>query len=432
MSHTIRDSRRALVLAGGGARGAYEAGVLSHLFEHVYPKLPPGFEFDLFSGTSVGAVHAAFASATAHADPGMRAKILLGTWTRMRMEDVLHLGAGDLLALPLRALGLRHARGRGQVMGGLVDVAPLERIVEARIPWGRLGTSLRGPNPKALCISCTEVQTGRVTVFLDGPLADAKPWARDPNARAIETRIDARHVRASAAIPFLFPAVSIDGRFYVDGGLRMNTPLSPALRLGADRILVIALKKRPGLGHPAPPCADASVTQPAFLAGKVLNALLLDQLEYEIQRLELVNALIDRGEAVYGDDFLARINPAVEEQRGAAYRKVDLSVLRPSQDLGVLAADCHRRGGGSKELGWISAAMTRAIRHGVPEGEADLLSYLFFDRCYTGPLVELGRADAKAREEEIVALLTDPSPPPVPGPVAALPGWEPPEPARVH
>lgn len=402
--------RRALVLAGGGARGAYEAGVLSYVFEHVYPRLPVGFEFDIFSGTSVGAVHASFVASTSGADVGLRAKQLLEVWRTMRVSDVLRLTPGDLLAIPLRALGLRRAKratGRTQVIGGLVDVAPLERIVDERISWSRLQNSLRRPTPKALCISCTEVRTGRVTVFLDGPLADAAPWSHDPNARAITTRIDARHVRASAAIPFLFPAVLVDGQYYVDGGLRMNTPLSPALRLSADRVLVVALKKRPGLAQGAPAYPEEVVTQPAFLLGKVLDALTLDQLEYELQRLELVNALISRGEDVYGPDFLTRINPAVRQQRGNGYRKVRTAILRPSQDLGALAAECHRRGGGPRELGLISALLTRATRRGVPEEEADLLSYLLFDRCFTEPLVELGRADARAREDELLQLLTD-------------------------
>jgi NTE family protein len=404
------DHRRALVLAGGGARGAYEAGVLSYVFEHVYPRLPLGFEFDIFSGTSVGAVHASFAASTAGADAGLRAKQLLEVWTTMRVSDVLRLTLGDLLAIPLRALGLRSAKragGKNQVMGGLVDVAPLERIVEQRIPWSRLPDGLRRPTPKALCISCTEVRTGRVTVFLDGPLADAGPWSHDPNARAITTGIDARHVRASAAIPFLFPAVLVDGQYYVDGGLRMNTPLSPALRLSADRVLVVALGKRPGLADDTRAFPEEVVTQPAFLLGKVLDALTLDQLESELQRLELVNALISRGEEVYGQDFLTRINPAVRQQRGIGYRKVATAILRPSQDLGALAAECHRRGGGPRELGLISALLTRTTRRGLPEQEGDLLSYLLFDRCFTEPLVELGRADARAREDELLQLLTD-------------------------
>jgi NTE family protein len=409
MGEDVSQHRRALVLAGGGARGAYEAGVLSYVFEHVYPRLPAGFEFDVFSGTSVGAVHAAFGAATADSDPGLRAKQLVETWTTMRLADVFRLTLGDLLAMPLRALGLRRARGSthgSPVLGGLVDVAPLERIVEKRIPWRRLPDALRHPAPRALCISCTDVRTGRATVFMDGPLSDPGPWSHDANAQAIETRIQARHVRASAALPFLFPAVLVDGRYYVDGGLRMNTPLSPALRLSADRVLVVAAGQQPGAAGGPAPYPEEVVTQPVFLLGKVLDALTLDQLEYQIQRIELVNALIARGEEVYGPDFLARINPAVREQRGTGYRRVETLILRPSQDLGALAAACHRCGGGPRELGLLSTWLTRAARHGVPPDEGGLLSYLLFDRCYTEPLVELGRADAQAREDEIATLLT--------------------------
>lgn len=410
MSEGDLHHRRALVLAGGGARGAYEAGVLSYVFEHLYPRLPVEFEFDVFSGTSVGAVHAAFAAATASIDPRVRAKQLVETWTTMRLGDVLRLTLADLVTLPLRALGLRRTRraaSGGPVIGGLVDVTPLERIVAQRIPWKRLPNTLRSPAPRALCISCTEVRTGRVTVFLDGPLSDSAPWAHDANAQAIVTSIGPSHVRASAAIPFLFPAVLVEDRYYVDGGLRMNTPLSPALRLSADRALVVTLKKRPVPVRDTPPYSEEVVTRPAFVLGKALDALTLDQLEYEIQRLELVNAIIQRGEDVYGSGFLANINPAVQEQRGTGYRKVDTAVLRPSQDLGALAAESHRRGGGLRELGFVSAWLTHAARHGIPEEEADLLSYLLFDRCYTEPLVELGRADARAREEDLMQLLCD-------------------------
>jgi NTE family protein len=212
-------------------------------------------------------------------------------------------------------------------------------------------------------------------------------------------------VRASAAIPFLFPSVRIADRYYVDGGLRMNTPLSPALRLGADRILVVALK------HPMHPSAthapypDDVITQPAFLLGKVLNALLLDQLEVELRHLELVNSLLGRGLEVYGSGFLEGINVAVRARRGVGYRPVQTVVVRPSQDVGQLAARGFRREGSRRSLGALPALLSRLATRGVPEDEADLLSYLLFDRCFTGALVELGRADAAAREDEIVALL---------------------------
>jgi len=152
---------------------------------------------------------------------------------------------------------------------------PLEALVERAVPWDALHENLRGPRGQVLCISCTEVGSGRVTVFMEGPLTDTAPWRYDPNSFAVEAELSARHVRASAAIPFLFPAGRIGDRHYVDGGLRMSTPLSPALRLRADRIPVVALKRRPEPSV-ALPFPDEVITQPAFLLGKVLDAPTLD------------------------------------------------------------------------------------------------------------------------------------------------------------
>jgi NTE family protein len=401
--------RAAIVLSGGGARGAYEAGVLSVLFERIYPQLPPGFEFDVLSGTSVGAIHAAYVAASAHLPGPERARRLVETWTEMRVRDVLRLSAGDLVGIPLRALGLSRLRRKpangSEVLGGLVDVSPLERIVAERIPWDHLRANLEKPGPGALCVSCTEVRSGRVTVFMDGPLAEPSPWLHDPNAIAVRSEITPRHVRASAAIPFLFPAVRIGERYYVDGGLRMNTPLSPALRLRSDRILVVGLRhaQAPSAGHA--PYAEEVITQPAFLLGKVLNALLLDQLEYELIRLELVNAWIEEGTEVYGPDFLERINVAVRAKRGVGYRTVRALTLRPTRDFGREAAECYQ-GAGMRGMGLLPGLVTRVATRGVPEDEADLLSYLLFDRCFTERLVELGREDTLAREDEILETLS--------------------------
>jgi NTE family protein len=222
--------RMALVLSGGGSRGAYEAGVLSYLFEYIYPLLGPDFEFDIISGTSVGAIHAAYVASSAGMDPIERATAMVDTWRSMRFDNVLRVTWRDLVGIPLRTVGFAQPKTRGgpdraESRGGLVDIGPLEALVRTRIPWHRLRANLEAGRPSVLCTAVTEVNTGVVRIFLDGPGADTTPWLYDPHVDAVKTEITELHVRASAAIPFLFPSVRIDRGYYVDGGLRLKTPL---------------------------------------------------------------------------------------------------------------------------------------------------------------------------------------------------------------
>ena len=407
--------RTAIVLSGGGARGAYEAGVLSYLFERIYPRLPSGFEFDIVSGTSVGAIHAGYTAASAHLDPLPRARALMETWTGMSLGDVLRLSAGDWVGVPLRMLGMgsilqrEESAGGPDVIGGLVDIAPLERLVEERIPWASLRPNLEKGRPQVLCVACTNVHTGLVTVFLDGSLdgrdPDISPWEPDPYAQAIRTEITSHHVRASAAIPFLFPAVRIGSGYYLDGGLRANTPLSPPLRLGADKVLVIALKAAPG-AQKVSAQAERAIAQPAFVLGKMLNVLILDQLEQELRQVETINTLLGAAAETAGNECRDAIRDAIRASRGIEYRPVETAVVRPSEDIGAIASDAyHNRRAHSRSRGLMHRMFAQSAMRGAPENEADLLSYLYFDASYTEPLVELGRSDAEAAEDQILELL---------------------------
>lgn len=402
--------RAAIVLSGGGARGAYEAGVLSYLFDHIYPALPAGFEFDIVSGTSVGAIHAGYLAASAHLEPQARAKALIETWTDMVLDDVLRLSPADIFGIPLRALGIetlvRGRRGGGapDLIGGLVDVSPLERLVEERIPWKRLRGNIAAGRPRLLCVACTNVHTGLVTVFIDGEPVDTSAWNTDRYAQAIQAPITSRHVRASAAIPFLFPAVRIGDSYYLDGGLRVNTPLSPALRLRSDRVLVIGLKCLPSMEKVSAQ-AERAITQPAFVLGKMLNVLILDQIEHELRRVETVNALLEAATDAFGSGCIESINAAMRLKRGVEYRRVETVVVRPSSDLGALAAESYR-GRGARSTGLASRLLARSALRGVPDDEADLFSYLYFDANFTRPLIELGREDARRQEQEIFRLLS--------------------------
>jgi NTE family protein len=243
---------------------------------------------------------------------------------------------------------------------------------------------------------------------MEGPLADPSPWEHDPHVRAVKTEITSRHVRASAAIPFLFPAVRIEDTYYVDGGLRLNTPLSPALRLRSDKVLVIGLKRQRASAEGGDAATEAAITQPAFVLGKMLNILMLDHLEQELTRLDLINTLVEGAEEALGGGCLEKINAAVRSRRGVEYRKVDSVVVRPSVDIGSIAAEAyHRRRGSARSRGLLPFLLARTALLGVPEKEADLFSYIYFDASFTEPLIDLGREDARRQEAEILRMLSE-------------------------
>jgi NTE family protein len=404
-------ARIALVMSGGGARGAYEAGVLSYLLDDLRPHLRRPVHFDIITGTSVGAVHACYLAASQQAPAdGQR---LLDLWRSLSLDSVFALGASDLWRVPWELLGLRSvtkllpARGDKipERIPGLFETQWLETLVAERVDWDGLRRNLDDGTLQALAVTATEITTGRSVVFVDTKAGEVPPWARDPFVVARPARISAAHALASASIPLVFPAVRIERTFYCDGGLRLNTPLAPALRLGADRVLVIGLRygRSPADEDRLARRREAHYTSPTYMLGKALNALLLDRIEYDVERMRLFNAILEHGVAAYGAGFIDTINGPIVEQRNVPYRIVRDVMIRPSKDLGVLAADCLRHQSAIRGVrNWLNRNVVRfANRSGL--GEADLVSYLLFDRCYADHLIELGRHDAAEAAEDLAA-----------------------------
>ncbi len=409
-----RSPRRALVFSGGGARGAYEAGVVRYLLEELPKRLGHPARFDILCGTSVGAIHACYLAATADQGAG-RGDRLVEFWTSMRIEEILPLTARDLIRLPRRLLGMRRtaeAMRDGAApdrLYGLFDTQALERLVLQAIPWRSIRGNVRAGRVDAVCVAATQIGTAHVVVFMETRERHPPRWTRDPNIVPRPTRLLPTHALASAAIPLLFPAVRVASSYYADGGLRLNTPLAPALRLGADRVLVMALRQEPSQASAAA-LAEQRVEDfgsPLFLFGKVLNALMLDHLDTDLARMHVMNEILADGEKAFGADFVERINEVAERERGQAFRRIHDLVIRPSADLGLLAgqilqnlSDAHSR----------SPLIRLAARNLTSSGrtpESDLLSYLLFDGEFLAPLTDLGFADARAREEELVAFFSD-------------------------
>lgn len=401
--------RFGIVLSGGGARGAYEVGVLAWLLEELPRRLGRPPRIDVFTGTSVGAIHACWLAASLdEPDAGKRLEAI---WQSLEVAAVYRMGFRDLLAIPRRLIGLGPGAPtpRTDRLSGILDTRPLERLVRETVPWERLRTRISSGVVDAVAIAATEIATGRSVVWIDRREPTLEHWPNDPFVVARPTDLTPEHALASAAIPFLFPALRVDGDFFCDGGLRLNTPLAPALRLGCNRLLVIGLRHVPTPAEEATLAAarTANYASITYLTGKVLNALLLDRIDYDVDRLRLTNAVLAAGVETYGPGFLPHINETVRRVRGAGYRLVDTVYLRPSRDLGILAAECYAHQARPASLrAWVSDAVLRYTVQGLV-AEADLLSYLLFDRCYATHLIALGRADAASRADELVALFDE-------------------------
>jgi NTE family protein len=398
--------RLALVLSGGGARGAYEAGVLRYIREDLAGDLGGQPHFDIICGTSVGGIHACFVAGTCDT-PGKQGQMLAERWESMVLEDLVNFGLKDFMRAPATLLGSGHIEEveKGQKrLGGVVDTRQLERMVRRLIPWSRITRNLERDLFESLSVTATDIGSGKSVVFVES----SKPlpvWSQDPFVRAEAVKISSEHALASAALPILFPAIAVGERFYCDGGLRQNTPLSPALRLKADKVLVIGLRHKP---DPEQQAHDESLPFPgaAFLAGKILNAFLLDHIDYDLDRLRRFNALIEAAKSA-DEAHVRKLDEVVTRARGAPYRVVGECMIRPSVDLGEIAGAIARAGRFKGTGGDTGIRLLRRLASASGSGEADLLSYILFDGVYAAELVRMGREDARARHDELARFLQE-------------------------
>jgi NTE family protein len=393
-----------IVLSGGGSRGAYEAGIIHYIRTDLARRLGRHVPIDIISGTSVGAINAAFLAATM-SDPTTQADQIVAAWRALRIEELISLRGRDLVRAAKMMLGgdppppppgsFRY--------GGLLDTSGLERFVIRVIPWRGIERSLRSRELHALSVSATHVGTGHTVVFLSSGEPVPREWSRDPFVRHRAARIGPRHVLASAAIPMLFPAVKIGDEYFTDGGLRQNTPMSPAIRLGADRLLLISLRHVGAEPKLIEKERTTAYPKPLFLAGKALNALLLDHTEYDLMRMQRINLILEAGHASFGERFEEMMNHELVRLRGAPLRRIQATHIRPSEDIGALAADFVAKGR-MKVNGLVARQLIHRLADGEARHESDLLSYLMFDGEYAEELIELGRRDAAKKEDELAAL----------------------------
>jgi NTE family protein len=411
----------ALVLAGGGAFAAYEAGVLLYVLDEFPRETGLRPRFDVFAGTSAGAINVS--ALAAHADDqGAGARRLADFWRQITLSQVARFGYQEVRALGRLVLGPaaarlpgvrppRPERGPHQPVAGLFDTAPLRERLEALVPWGRLQAHLASGLVRAVALCATEVCTGSSVIFYETAAGVEFKEGRDPNKEVLRVRIGVDHAMASSAIPFLFPSVLIDGVCYTDGALRQNTPLNPALRLGAGRVLVVSLTQQPGdarrtarLG-----CRRNAYPGALFLLGRTVPILMTQSLDYELQRIERYNQLIAGGVAEYGDRFVTTFNDILTPSRNAVYRRVSTCHVRPSQSLTDLARRVVRTAPAELQLPGLAGGLLGRVLTSAALADSDLSGYLAFAPAFTGALVDLGFADARAQREELSRLFTGPT-----------------------
>lgn len=369
----------AFVMGGGGARAAYQAGVLRYLSRR-FPEL----QVPIITGVSAGAINAAHLAAH-HGTFRQATDELFHLWSSLNVEHVFRTDIGSLSSHVLRW-------GRQLVSGGskspprvrgLLDTEPLRAYLTDRMH--AVDGELTGVNYNlatgrlsAVALSTTNYSTGQSVLWVQGQ--GVTEWER-PTRRSRLTNLTVDHVMASAALPLVFPAVRIGKHWFGDGGIRLTAPLSPALHLGADRILAISTRARRTISE-----ADAPVVTgyppPIQVAGVLMNSVFLDLLDDDAHRMKRVNQL------------LAGLPP----ERRLGMRPVRLLTMRPSVDLGRLANRYE------PQLPRAFRFMTRGLgsRH---TKAPDFLSLVMFQPDYTAELIRVGQADAEAREAELAALL---------------------------
>jgi NTE family protein len=379
----VTDSHLALVLSGGGARAAYQVGFLRHLVSE-FPEIAPG----ILTGVSAGGIIAAHIAARPGSLPDS-VQDLSSLWQALQIEDVFRVDPRELASRVTR-WGFRLVSGGAagsQRMRSLVDTEPLRALLIRTLRPAdngmllEIARNLAAGHLDALALTASSYTTGQSVTWVQKRHGCTELRAGSAVRAMAHGTLRVDHVMASSALPFFFPAVAVDGSWYGDGGIRLTAPLSPAIHLGARRIIAVTTR----YARSPQEAAEPEVTgypPPAQVAGVLLNAIFLDSLDGDAARLNLVNGLIDR----------------LSPDRRDGLRKIDLLVLRPSRDLGRLANE-------------FEAALPRGFRFlvrglGSRETRAnDMLSLLMFQPDYIGRLIELGEADARARSGEIAAFL---------------------------
>ncbi|TDJ30813.1 MAG: patatin-like phospholipase family protein [Gammaproteobacteria bacterium] len=376
-------TRKALILPGAGARGAYQVGVLKGIAT-MLPKHAPN-PFAVISGTSAGAINAAVL-ATQAARFSVAVAEMERVWSNFKAAQVYRTDNWTMLktslywlsAIVLGGLGKKNSRS-------LLDSSPLRELLTENIKFSLIERAINRGHLEALAITVSAYSSARSVTFFQG-LEDLKPWAR---VRRIgrPAKITVDHLLASAAVPFVFSPVQIGGEFYGDGAMRHRAPLSSAIHLGAERMLVIGVRDE----HPDPePLEGAPVEMPNFalLAGYMLDTLFMDGLYADLEQATRVNVIMEQLEGKTLEGPVAGLRP------------ISTLIIVPKEDIRQVA---------ERHVDELPRAV-RLLLGGsgaMDKGGLQLISYLLFESGFTRELIEMGLRDAMEMEEDLRAFLFD-------------------------
>jgi len=370
--------RLALTLGGGGARAAYQVGVLRAIARR-YPQL----QIPLLNGVSAGAINI---SHLANFEGNFTDSVdaLCDLWSRLKLENVFDPRGASLLWRAAK-VGMRLSVGLPswlEPVHGMVDTEPLREYLhqglhatDGTLPG--IDRNIKAGRLQAVALTTNSYSSGDTVTFFSG--RQIAEWER-PHRKSVETGLTVEHIMASSALPLVFPPVRIDDDWYGDGGVRLVAPLAPAVHLGADRLLVISThfggeeEEQPPLSQEAP--------SPATVLAAMYNAVFLDQLDQDEREIRRIT------------DLVSQLPP----ERRDGLREVKLFVIRPSQNLGALAFD-------------LKCELPRTLcylldRFGASQtGSDDFLSTLMFHHAYIGRLIELGEQDGTKQCGDLQAFL---------------------------